>query len=153
MIPIKVYTCGYMAGEGSPRYDWRKDLVASLVGTNIIWLHPGCPPGDIPGQGNRALYGPRDALMVKHCDVLFAFIDFEVARCIGASWEMGLAFGYDKRIILVDCQPEIGSLDLNRWGADSVWTKLTEGSAALRFIADGYSLPPSGGHGTGRTEP
>lgn len=135
---ISVYTCGYMAGKGVDRYNWRNVLVQQLDGWPIRWLHPGVPPGDIPGQGNRMLYGPRDVAQIIECHVLFAYMDLEIARCLGASWEMGAAFAYDKRIIMVDKSLKVGSLDLNRWGADSVWTTLEEGAMALKFIAEGF---------------
>ncbi len=135
---IDVYTCGYTAGEGSPRYDWRKELMKLCTDVPINWLHPAAPPGEIPGQGTKELYGPRDALMIERCDVLFAYIDLDVARCLGASWEMGVAWAYQKQVILVDKSPSIGSLDLNRWASSSLWYELRTGAQALRFIAKGF---------------
>lgn len=135
---IKVYTCGYMAGEGSDRFDWRKSLQNMLPDDLIKYLHPGVPNGAIPGQGDPKFYSARDILQIRQCDVLFAYFDLSVAKSLGASLEMGLAYGYEKRIIMVDKSPDIGSLDLNRAIADVVWLDLEGAARHLEFVAEGF---------------
>ena len=143
---VNVYTAGYMAGEGSDRFDWRKKA-ASLLSmqrqvfeddrTNPVqWLNPGVPKGDIPGSGNPAIYTPRDVLMIRKADILLAYIDLKVAKCLGAVWEMGMAYGMGKPVIMVDMSPEVDSLDLQRSTATAVWPSLEEGVKALAFVAE-----------------
>jgi nucleoside 2-deoxyribosyltransferase len=143
---VKVYTAGYMAGDKSDRFDWRVEAERIYQGTlgdyaaqnNIKWLHPGVPDGAIPGQGNPDIYTPRDVLQIRKADILLAYIDLEVARCLGAAWEMGMAYATGKPVIMVDMSPEIGSLDLQRSTATSVWTSLEDGVKALAFVAQGF---------------
>ena len=108
------------------------------LGGAIRFLHPGVPPNQIPGQGDPRLYSARDIAQIMACDVLFAYFDLSVNRGLGASVEMGLAYSLQKRIIMVDMSPEIGSLGLNRALADAVWPSLAEGVAHLDFVARGF---------------
>lgn len=150
---VNVYTAGYMAGERSDRFDWRRAAHQLMVeqwnrwyaesprrpALSVRWLHPGVPDGEIPGSGNPDIYTPRDVLMIRKADMLLAYIDLSVARCLGAVWEMGMAHGMGKPIIMVDMSPEIDSLDLQRSTATSVWTSLEDGVKALAFVAKGFA--------------
>ena len=114
---IKVYTAGYMHGEGSDRPDWRADLRIACkdvfvkkylhVGDFITWLNPGVPQGTVPGQGDPKLFGPRDVLQIQRCDVVIVYFDLDVARSMGAALAVGLAYALQKRIIMVYRCPDL----------------------------------------------
>ena len=142
---IKIYTAGYMTGPGVDRFDWRmalRDAIRVLRPAGdpipIQWLHPGVPENDIPGQGNPDFYAPRDTLQVYKCDVLTAYFDLEQTAGQGTSFEEGLAYAWQKRIIMIDRSPDKHSLDFNRKMADSVWPTLEKAAEALLFIAEGF---------------
>ncbi|WP_428411943.1 nucleoside 2-deoxyribosyltransferase [Pararhizobium sp.] len=139
---MDVYTAGYMAGPGSNRPDWRHDLEHCLLPNldNIRWLHPGVPPGEEPGAGSADMFFPRDILQIRHCDMMFAYLDLSIARCLGACGEIGFAYGLGIPIIMVDCSAGVRSLDFQRKMATAVFHTLEEGAEALRFSAMGMPL-------------
>jgi len=137
MRNCRVYTAGYMAGIGSDRFDWRKELESLVLA--VEWLHPGVPSGAIPGKGNPDIYFARDVALIRHCDVVFAYLDLDVARCLGATAEMGIAYALGKPIIMVDKSPDNDSLDFNRKMSTSVWRTLDDAANVLQFIARGYN--------------
>ena len=142
---LKVYTAGYMTGEGSDRFDWRAKLRSSYWLSDaaqkgqfaVEWLNPGVPEGEAPGAGDSTFYAPRDIIQIKHADLVFAYFDLKVAKCLGAAWELGLAYGLQKQIIMVDRSKEVGSLDLCRAMSDVVVRTIPKGLERLRFIAKG----------------
>ena len=154
---IKVYTAGYMHGEGSDRFNWRKELqkpIRDYFASHFIsgddysrtcdnfknyihWLNPGVPEGQIPGKGDPQMFVPRDLAQIQACDVMVAQFDLSTARCMGAATEVGLAYAWQKRIIMIDKSPDIGSLDFIRGVADAVYQEYDEAAEALVFIAEG----------------
>lgn len=141
---ISIYTAGYMAGPGSDRLDWRAELVSAVAfgGTHIgydgvEWLHPGVPEGAIPGQGDPSIYMARDLAQINRADAIVALFDLGLARCIGVSCEIGIAFQQRKPIIMIDLSPDIGSLDFARVIATSVWEDVESAAIAVRFLALG----------------
>jgi len=140
---IGVYTAGYMTGPDSDRMDWRRKLHQAVYRQStdkkiIQWLDPAVPKGAVPGQGDPRFYSPRDILQVKSCDVLIAFFDVDTAIGYGATIEMGMAYAWQKRIIMIDFSPDCHSLDFNRKISDSVWTTIDEAARALYFVAQGF---------------
>ena len=132
-----VYTAGYMTGSLSDRFNWRKVLedVMKLKDSPIKFLHPQVEAGVIPGQGDNNIYGLNDILLIQKCDLVVAYFDLKVARCLGASLEMGYAHALQKPIIMIDKSPDIGSLDLNRFIASSIHHKISSAAKHLDFIS------------------
>lgn len=139
-MKVKIYTAGYMI-QGD-RFDWRDSLMKRTVFLkNITWLHPKAVDGSIPGEGDPEIYSSRDVLQIQMCDILLAYIDLSVAKCLGAVFEIGLAYAWQKRIILVDVNPQIHSLDFCRHMSDSVWDNLSDAVFALDFITENIGDP------------
>lgn len=155
MRKLRVYTCGYMHGEGSDRHRWRDSLVeqcridTSLRPTrsipkmqeNIDWLHPGVLPGAVPGKGDLRQYSVRDALLIQRCDVLFAYVDITVARNLGAAAEIGFAWAYGKLVVMVNANEETKlcqSLDLCRAWCHYEFDSWDAAVAHLKFLAEGF---------------
>ncbi len=135
---VKIYTAGYMAGEGSDRPNWREALVQEMgVCDHITWLHPGVPPGQIPGQGDPRTYMPRDLAQINSCDICVALFDLKYARCLGAASELGILFQQRKPIIMIDKSPDIGSLDFQRSIATCVVDSIPHAADTILFVADG----------------
>lgn len=141
MRKMRVYTAGYMHGRNIDRHAWRESLEAACQESPIDWLHPGVFPGDIPGKGNPRNYAARDQLLIQRCDVVFAYFDIAVARCLGAAAEVGYAWGLGKLIIMLNANEETyecGSLDLCRAWTHSEWCSYKEAVDQLKFLADGF---------------
>ncbi len=138
---ISIYTAGYMAGSGSDRPDWRADLnnaVGPEARMNINWLHPGVPPGEVPGQGSSALYMVRDLAQINRADAIVALFNLEQARSLGSASEIGIAYAQGKPIIMIDTSPDIGSLDFARALSVSIWPSIEEAAEAIAFLAKGF---------------
>ncbi len=152
---IKIYTAGYMVGEGVDRPDWRAGLKREIIraikdqygltqgnsvtymNDTIQWLNPAVPRGSIAGQGKPEFYSTRDIIQVKSSDAIVAFYDLNIAKGLGTTIEMGMAYAWQKRIIMIDMSPEIHSLDFNRKIADSVWKNIGDAAIAILFMAEG----------------
>ncbi len=136
---LKVYTAGYMAGVGSSRPNWRVQLRSYFKDSDCItWFDPGVPKDAIPGEGNPLIYMPRDLAQINEAHVIVALFNLEQARCLGAAVEVGIAYQQRKPIIMIDQNPEIGSLDFVRAVATSVYTDFSAAVESLRFLADGF---------------
>ena len=150
---ISVYLAGYMTSPDSKRPDWRGPLmeetqkqwkmfggqsIVDIVG--IKWLCPLTCPGFIPGSNQDQsdlprLYVPRDEVLVRKADLIVAYIDTRMATGIGASYEMGLARGLNKPIMMIDITPENTSWDLNRNICCAIYKSIPEAAKALAFSA------------------
>ena len=119
-----VYTCGYM--QQGARYDWRAELV--LRCRDVEWLHPD------PFATDARIFALRDWLLVKRCDVLFAYVNTNEASNLGTMLEIGIAFALSKPIIMVDKSPENKSLDMAREYAGYVCFELTDGIKCLKGL-------------------
>jgi nucleoside 2-deoxyribosyltransferase len=86
----KVYLAGGL------RSDWRKEVMNACG--NFIYFNP---------QGHNLeydhnLYTVWDLHFIKHCDILFAFMEATNPSGYGLSLEIGFAKALNKTIILVD---------------------------------------------------
>ncbi len=142
---LRVYTAGYMAGEGSDRFDWRKVLVTATEDwckeyeqtRQVCWLNPGVPKNTIPGQGDPDLYSTRDVIQVKTADLIVAYFDLSAARCLGTAHEVGMAYGRGTPFVMIDRSPTIGSLDFQRQCALSVVSGVQKAAEIIAFAAQG----------------
>lgn len=86
----KVYLAGGM------KSGWQEDL-KELVGDNFIFFDP-CKHN----LSNPKEYSIWDSHFVKQCDILFAYMEYDNPSGIGLAYEIGLARGLGKTVILVD---------------------------------------------------
>lgn len=87
----KIYLSGGMKG-----HPWQYDVKKELKNYDVIFLDPRNHNLDDPGQ-----YSTCDTSMVKHCDILIAYMDENNPSGIGLAYEVGLAVGLNKPVIFI----------------------------------------------------
>ena len=117
---IKVYLAGNLHTDwrGKVKYQFQE----AIEEKHVEFLTP------IRGLADDGAdkYVPRDLVLLRQADIVFAFIehwDAEACRHVGTSAEIGYAYALGKVIILVDAFiPKVGSFDFLKSLATSVYT-------------------------------
>lgn len=114
---MKIYLAGGM------KSDWR-----SLVkgGSNHTFYDP-CDHG----FSDPTRYTFFDLEAVRHCDLVFAYLEEDSPSGLGLSYEMGLAKGLGKRVIFVNGQNTNKYTFLLENAVDVVLYKLIDGIELL----------------------
>ena len=82
--------------SGGFKTNWQ-DIIIDKFGDNFIFFNPKEHKLDDPKQ-----YTAWDVHFVKECDILFAYMEETNPSGYGLAFELGLAYGLNKTIILVD---------------------------------------------------
>jgi len=82
--------------SGGFRSNWQDRLISELS-DDFVFLNPRAH-----GLTDPSEYWTWDVHFVRHCDILFAYMDNDNPSGYGLALEVGLALGLNKTIILVD---------------------------------------------------
>ncbi len=82
--------------SGGFRSNWQDEVISKL-GTKFIFTNPRTHELDDSNQ-----YWAWDMHYVKWCDIVFAYMDEDNPSGYGLALEVGLAYGLQKTIILID---------------------------------------------------
>jgi hypothetical protein len=150
---VRVYLAGYMTGKGREyRHNWRGELIKHVIQgrtrksleddeyviPEFQWLIPAVPAGAVAGEGDPALYCTRDLLQIQNCQIMVANFDMpedgKNGKHLGTAAETGLAYAWQKRLIVID---QGGHANFSAHLADSSWSTVEEAANALLFAAEG----------------
>lgn len=90
MYKPKVYLSGGL------QLNWQEKVINACEG-QFIFFNPREHNLDDPN-----LYTTWDIHFVKHCDILFAYMDEKNPSGYGLTLELGMAYAFGKTIILID---------------------------------------------------
>ena len=82
--------------SGGFRYNWQSKVINSL-GDSCIFFNPR----EHQLESDKE-YWTWDIHFVKECDIVFAYMEANNPSGFGLTFEIGLAYGLNKTIILVD---------------------------------------------------
>lgn len=82
--------------SGGFKSNWQK-MVMDSISDNCIFFNPREHK-----LANSTEYWTWDVHFVKECDIIFAFMEVDNPSGFGLAFELGLAYGLNKTIILVD---------------------------------------------------
>lgn len=82
--------------SGGFRTNWQSKVIDQL-GDSCIFFNPR--EHNLPGHSD---YWAWDVHFVRDCDIVFAYMEVDNPSGFGLTFEIGLAYGLNKTIILVD---------------------------------------------------
>jgi len=128
VIKQKVYLAGGF------KSNWQSIVINKLSGQFVFFNPRGHELKD------TTLYSAWDIHFVKECDILFGYMESTNPSGYGLAFEIGLSFGLNKTIILVDersaVDPDFGKYySLIRFPCASVFSTLDEGIHFLEKFA------------------
>lgn len=82
--------------SGGFKSDWQK-LVINAIGDDCTFFNPREHKLE-----NSTEYWTWDVHFIKECDIVFAYMEVDNPSGFGLTFEIGLAYGLNKTIILVD---------------------------------------------------
>ena len=123
---LRIYLAGNM------HTDWRAKVAGAVTGCVFLWPREYPKQGGPTGKGADVFF-PRDVALLKSADLVFCVIEDE-GRNIGTAAEIGMAYAWNKPVVLVNLCPQILSFNFLEKAATSVCYSLPDGLEALRFI-------------------
>ena len=134
---MRIYLAGNM------HTDWRDKVASAITGCQFLWPHKYPKDGGARGKGADVFF-PRDVTLLKSANLVFCVIENE-GRNIGTAAEIGMAYAWNKPVVLVNLCPEIQSFNFLEKAATTVCYTLEDGLEILRFLtidAPTRSPPP-----------
>lgn len=122
--------------SGGFKSDWQSKVIKA-VGDSCIFFNPRSHKLETHRE-----YWAWDIHFVKECDIVFAYMEADNPSGFGLTLEIGLAFGLNKTIILIDEKSNIDS-DFKRYFQiveNCVTIKLNSLSAGVDYLKKFTSL-------------
>ena len=123
---MRIYLAGNM------HTDWRNRVASAVSGCEFLWPHKYPKDGGSRGKGADVFF-PRDVTLLKSADLVFCVIQNE-GRNIGTAAEIGMAYAWNKPVVLVNLCPEIPSFNFLEKASTTVCYTLEDGLEILRFL-------------------
>ena len=123
---MRIYLAGNM------HTDWRDKVASAIDGCEFLWPHKYPKDGGARGKGADVFF-PRDVTLLKSANLVFCVIENE-GRNIGTAAEVGMAYAWNKPVVLVNLCPEIQSFNFLEKAATTVCYTLEDGLEILRFL-------------------
>ena len=132
---MRIYLAGNM------HTDWRDKVASAIDGCEFLWPHKYPKDGGARGKGADVFF-PRDVTLLKSANLVFCVIENE-GRNIGTAAEIGMAYAWNKPVVLVNLCPEIQSFNFLEKASTTVCYTLEDGLEILRFLTiDTPTHPP-----------
>ena len=120
----------YLAGNMHTH--WRDEVVSAVSGCEFLLPYKYPKDGGSRGKGADVFF-PRDVALLKSADLVFCVIENQ-GRNIGTAAEIGMAYAWNKPVVLVNLCPEIPSFNFLEKASTTVCYTMKDGVEILRFL-------------------